>query len=71
MNRTHGGYEVSAAYTLRFSFPRYYAHDPDGPLFELSLEWNTEGNKRRPYFVLDIAGFHFQGGWLWDQRGSQ
>lgn len=69
MNLTHDGYHVPDPYHLRFSLFTI-EHFPDVDIWwpAMSIEWNTENTRKRPYLVLDLGPWLIQSGWLWSTR---
>jgi hypothetical protein len=39
-----------------------------GCIISLSIEWQTDEGKRRPFLVGDIGPIHWQSGWLWGRK---
>jgi len=62
---THDGLKVPPDYKLAFTAFTGGWNGWNETLFSLSLYWQREGRRQRPYLVIDVGPFHFQTGWLW------
>lgn len=67
---THDGFYVTDDYKLTLCVETEKVDAFSELSFSVSLEFNVDGKRRRPYLSVFIGGLHIQAGWLWEYTGA-